>query len=75
MIKLRILGLGLAVAAILVLTACSKPAIPHPVEGRNDCLACHSADSSQPIPTGHAKRNYTNQRCTECHKEAAKSEK
>jgi hypothetical protein len=76
MCKLKMITLGLVIAAIFGLTACSAAtAIPHPTDGRSDCLACHGSASSHPYPKGHASKNYTNQRCIECHKTAAATEK
>ncbi len=41
------------------------PAVPHPVEGREDCLACHDTGQVVPFPDDHAGR--TNDSCTMCH--------
>ncbi len=41
------------------------PAVPHPVEGREDCLACHDAGQIKPFPEDHAGRS--NDSCTMCH--------
>jgi predicted CXXCH cytochrome family protein len=44
--------------------------IPHPIEGRSDCLACHKAGGAAKAPPAtHA--SYTNSMCTSCHKLAA----
>jgi len=49
------------------------PAIPHDLAGRDDCLICHSADSTRnPVPADHAGR--TNDTCQTCHKPAAAAE-
>jgi hypothetical protein len=42
----------------------SPPSIPHPLEGRSDCLACHKAT----LPATHAER--PNELCALCHKPA-----
>jgi nitrate/TMAO reductase-like tetraheme cytochrome c subunit len=43
------------------------PAIPHELEGRSDCLACHNpAGGIRPAPMDHAGR--TNDSCQVCHK-------
>ena len=39
--------------------------IPHPVEGRTDCRACHGTDGQMPIPADHKGR--TNDVCQICH--------
>ena len=40
------------------------PAIPHTLEGRDDCLMCHES-GEQAIPVDHAGR--TSDTCTTCH--------
>jgi hypothetical protein len=40
-------------------------AIPHPVEGREDCLVCHAAGAMLPVPADHEGR--TNVTCLVCH--------
>ena len=65
--------LVLAVPIVLLSTAVSVyafplfqiPAVPHPVEGREDCLACHDAGQVVPFPEDHAGRS--NDSCTMCH--------
>jgi hypothetical protein len=42
-------------------------AIPHPLEGRADCLLCHSSEGIRPYPADHAGR--TNPTCTVCHQQ------
>ncbi|MBI2862650.1 MAG: hypothetical protein HYX89_07510 [Chloroflexi bacterium] len=42
------------------------PLIPHSLEGRSDCLACHNAQGIVPYPASHAGR--TNEICQGCHK-------
>lgn len=44
----------------------APPNIPHSVEGRSDCLACHSAKGIKPFPQNHEGR--TSETCTACHK-------
>ncbi len=46
-------------------------AIPHPLEGRDDCLMCHETGvgGAAKIPADHAGR--PNDLCTSCHKPAA----
>jgi hypothetical protein len=41
------------------------PAVPHPTEGREDCLACHDTGQTQPFPSDHEGRD--NEGCTMCH--------
>jgi nitrate/TMAO reductase-like tetraheme cytochrome c subunit len=53
-------------------TSEGPPAIPHSVEGREDCLACHGLDGIQPFPADHAGR--TSATCQACHKPTAASE-
>jgi hypothetical protein len=65
--------LALAVVVTLLLVAAPAqglpllqiPAVPHPVEGREDCLACHDAGQMQPVPEDHEGRD--NDSCTMCH--------
>lgn len=46
------------------------PAIPHPLEGRDDCLVCHAVDSPvKPAPPDHAGRPV--EVCQACHQLAA----
>lgn len=42
------------------------PEIPHPLEDRQDCLACHNTGGLKPFPADHAGRN--NDFCQNCHK-------
>lgn len=47
------------------------PAIPHPLEGRQDCLACHQAGAGlQPSPLDHAWMTSSGD-CRNCHALAA----
>ena len=63
----------LAVLVMLLVAAASAyglpqlqiPEIPHPLEGREDCLACHGAGQIKPFPEDHEGR--TNDMCTMCH--------
>ncbi|MBI2860511.1 MAG: hypothetical protein HYX91_03270 [Chloroflexi bacterium] len=41
------------------------PKVPHTLEGRADCLMCHSATGLRPFPADHAGRS--NATCTSCH--------
>jgi hypothetical protein len=45
------------------------PAITHTLEGRADCLLCHSATGIKPFPASHA--SYTNDLCQSCHQPAS----
>ncbi len=45
------------------------PQIPHPLDGRDDCLLCHAPDGQiKPAPANH--KDFVNQQCTLCHKSA-----
>lgn len=44
-----------------------SPAIPHSLEGRSDCWACHRQGAMLPTPSGH--EGYTLERCTGCHRQ------
>ncbi|NIR44756.1 MAG: hypothetical protein GWN99_10660 [Gemmatimonadetes bacterium] len=44
-------------------------AIPHGLEGQEDCGMCHGAEGMKPMPADHEGRD--NQYCTLCHKPAA----
>jgi hypothetical protein len=46
-----------------------RPEIPHPVEGREDCLLCHSLDGIKPFPANHEDRSV--EKCQNCHKPQA----
>jgi hypothetical protein len=41
------------------------PDVPHPTEGREDCLVCHGLGQVQPFPADHEGRN--NESCLGCH--------
>jgi cytochrome b subunit of formate dehydrogenase len=43
----------------------TPPAIPHPVEGRSPCSACHGPGAMKPVPGDHAGRAEAT--CTMCH--------
>jgi hypothetical protein len=65
--------LVLAVLVMLLVAAASAyglpllqiPEVPHPLEGREDCLACHDTGQVKPFPEDHEGR--TNDSCTMCH--------
>ncbi|MFQ6014466.1 MAG: NapC/NirT family cytochrome c [Anaerolineae bacterium] len=42
------------------------PTISHSLEGRDDCLVCHSTGGLKPFPDGHA--GWKNEVCQTCHK-------
>jgi predicted CXXCH cytochrome family protein len=44
-------------------------AVPHPVTGREDCVACHGPEGVRPFPADHAMR--TNDICLGCHEAPA----
>jgi hypothetical protein len=46
-------------------SAAGAPAIPHSLEGRDDCLVCHGPNGVRPFPADHANRG--NDTCTGCH--------
>jgi len=46
-------------------TLASIPNVPHPTEGREDCLACHYTGGVRPFPADHAGR--TSDSCLGCH--------
>ncbi len=39
-------------------------AIPHPIEGREDCLQCHPMNN---LPESHQAAEFTNEQCLDCH--------
>lgn len=43
----------------------NAPTIPHPIEGRANCLQCHGASGVKPFPSNHAGK--ANSSCTTCH--------
>lgn len=48
------------------------PGVPHPVEGREDCLLCHGEGGVKPYPADHAGR--TSDTCLQCHQPVAPAE-
>ncbi|MCL5256491.1 MAG: c-type cytochrome [Chloroflexi bacterium] len=46
-------------------TAAKPPAIPHALEGRQDCLSCHAPGGMISVPDSHS--TYKNNMCTGCH--------
>lgn len=72
--RFRYLGVVLGVGVILVLlpgVALAQPTIPHPIEGKTDCLMCHESGlvGAPRVPADHAGRGNTT--CTVCHRVAA----
>ena len=56
---------GFAESASFLVEA--APQIPHPLEGRDDCLLCHDpAGDFEPAPSNHV--DYASEQCTLCHK-------
>ncbi len=41
-------------------------AIPHPLEGYEDCITCHNIGGMKPFPADH--EGFTKETCTTCHK-------
>ncbi|RME45338.1 MAG: hypothetical protein D6796_10630, partial [Caldilineae bacterium] len=72
-VSLRRLSLALfaLLVALLIPTfiraQTSSPSIPHPLEGRDDCLACHGADMPDVphVPDNHD--GLTSDKCQLCH--------
>ena len=67
----RILPGLVLLTALLLLAATAYglqiPQVPHPSEGREDCLLCHDPEGQvMPAPSDHA--DYANEQCTICHK-------
>jgi hypothetical protein len=56
--------MGLA-ASVYGMPALQIPPVPHPTEGREDCLACHDTGKVNPFPEDHAGR--TSESCAMCH--------
>lgn len=50
-------------------TTSALPPIPHTLDGRADCLLCHSSGGPKPVPADHAGRD--NKTCQLCHKVAS----
>ena len=63
----HLLGVVL-LSALLVGCGVGAPAIPHMVEGRQDCLSCHAQgeQGARKIPADHT--GLPNDRCEACHK-------
>lgn len=40
-------------------------ALPHPVQGMEDCQACHGFKADHPYPQNHI--GWSDQSCTKCH--------
>lgn len=55
-------------SVLLVGCGAGAPAIPHMVEGRQDCLSCHAqgVQGARKIPADHT--GLPNDRCEACHK-------
>jgi nitrate/TMAO reductase-like tetraheme cytochrome c subunit len=47
------------------------PQIPHPIEGRADCNACHGQGGIKPAPASHA--SFTSDMCLNCHEPSQSS--
>ncbi len=74
----RHLGFALVVLVVALLIptfiiAQGVPLIPHPLEGRDDCLGCHGTGIAEfpKVPADHAGR--TNDLCQGCHQSAAEA--
>ena len=63
----HLLGVVL-LSGLLVACGTGAPAIPHMVEGRQDCLSCHAQgeQGAPKIPADHT--GLPNNRCQACHK-------
>ena len=48
----------------------SPPAIPHPLQGRDNCLTCHGEGGIKPYPADHADRPVAS--CQACHQAGSK---
>ena len=62
---LIMVSLLVAAASAYGLTLQEFPAVPHPTEGQEDCVACHGTDGDYPFPDDHEGRG--NELCTACH--------
>ncbi len=51
------------------LTTPVAPATPHPIDGLDNCLACHSPSGARPFKSDHPWS--TNDTCTACHESAS----
>ena len=54
------------VQATVPAAAGGLPAIPHSLQGRDDCVMCHGESGIKPFPADHAGR--TSDQCQACHK-------
>jgi hypothetical protein len=52
--------------------ASAIPAVPHPLEGREDCLMCHDTGQVVPFPADHEGR--TTETCLTCHQPSEAAE-
>lgn len=53
-------------------SAGSPGEVPHPLEGRDDCLLCHGLDGAEPFPADHEERAVDT--CLACHPIAVSAE-
>ncbi len=67
-----LMALFLVAASAYSLPLLQIPSVPHPTEGREDCLSCHDTGKLKPFPADHAGR--TNDTCTMCHQVQATGE-
>lgn len=59
-------------AADAAVQTTAPPAIPHPLQGRDNCMMCHKAGAMEPVPDAPADHEgRDNKFCTACHKPAA----
>lgn len=58
---------GLMISLVAVTACAPEPPIPHSIEGRADCISCHGQNGVKPYPQWHAKRDFGNNKCTNCH--------
>ncbi|MCL4508577.1 MAG: cytochrome c3 family protein [Chloroflexi bacterium] len=73
-LRAPIIWLGISAAAAISISALASfsgsvfaaPSAPHPIEGRENCLLCHSAtDRPAPVPPDHG--SYSQDTCAGCH--------
>jgi predicted CxxxxCH...CXXCH cytochrome family protein len=62
---LAVVAIG-AAAGIGAGIGLGAPGIPHGLQGRDDCVSCHSSGAHQ-YPDWHAERSYDSDRCADCH--------
>ncbi|MGD8902803.1 MAG: cytochrome c3 family protein [Anaerolineae bacterium] len=60
-----LVALLVVAASAYGLTLQEFPTVPHPVEGAEDCLACHDLDQAYAFPEDHEGRG--NELCLACH--------